>query len=79
MLVALSLEGADDASLSSARLMKSGLASIGYFRYLEIEPGQRSYFAGFTLPDGVTCNGVKVMGWQIGAGQIEIRNVRVVS
>ncbi|TVU62358.1 hypothetical protein FQP90_11990 [Paenarthrobacter nitroguajacolicus] len=77
MLVALTLEGADDMSLSDARIMKSGMASIGHFRYLEIESGQRSYFAGFRLPVGVTCSSVKVMGWQIEAGQVEIRNLRL--
>lgn len=79
LLVALSLEGADEVSLSGARIMKSGMASIGHFRYLEIETGQRSYFAAFRLPDGVTCSSAKVMGWQIEPGQVEIRNLRLAS
>ena len=78
MLVALSLDGTDGMSLSGARIMKSGMTSIGHFRYLEIDPGQRSYFAGFQLPDGVTCSSVKVMGWHIEAGQIEVRNLGIV-
>lgn len=79
MLVALSLEGADGMSLSEARIMTSAIASIGHFRYMEIEPGRRSYFAGFQLPEGVTCRSVRVMGWQIEAGQIEVRNLRLAS
>lgn len=77
MLVALSLEGADGMSFSNARIMKSDIPSVGHFRYIEIETGQRSYFAGFRLPVGVTCSSVKLMGWQIETGQVEIRNLRL--
>ncbi|WP_024817796.1 DUF6270 domain-containing protein [Arthrobacter sp. 31Y] len=77
VLIALSLENAEEASLTTARIMKSGVAHIGHFRYVEVANGQRSYYETFDIPEGVVCRGVRVLGWQVDPGEVLISNEAV--
>lgn len=77
LLISLKLEGADGLQLYKNRITKSVLAHVGHFRYMAVDTGFRSYFAGFDLPEGVSCTSLTVMGWQIAKGQIRIGNVSV--
>lgn len=72
LIISLKLEGAEGLHLFKQRVTKSIIPGIGHFRYLDIDSGERSYFAGFSLPAGVTCQSVTVKGWQLGKGQVDI-------
>lgn len=75
LLISLELHGADNADLAKCRIAKSGHESIGYFRYVEVDTGQRSYFASFDLPRGVTCSSISVLGWQLDGGSLDVRDL----
>ncbi|MFE4196517.1 DUF6270 domain-containing protein [Paenarthrobacter sp. NPDC056912] len=74
ILLSLKLEGAEGLPLVKNRITKSGMESVGHFRYVEIDSARRKYYAGFELPDDVSCTSVTIMGWQIAQGQIQIRD-----
>jgi hypothetical protein len=75
LLISLELQGAGDTDLSACRISKSGHESIGYFRYVEVDAGQRSYFASFALPAGVTCTSISVVGWHVASGSVDLRGL----
>ncbi|MCD4852205.1 DUF6270 domain-containing protein [Arthrobacter sp. AK01] len=75
LILSLELEGADGLHLYKHRITKSVMADIGHFRYLNLDGGQRTYFAGFDLPEGVSCKSLTVKGWQIGKGNVELGNM----
>ncbi|MFP3580801.1 DUF6270 domain-containing protein [Arthrobacter sp. SIMBA_036] len=79
LLLSLQLDGAEDLQLSKQRLTKSVIPNIGHFRYVDVDAGERTYFAGFELPEGVSCTSIKVMGWQVAKGQVDIGRVSMFS
>jgi hypothetical protein len=79
VLISLKLHGADLHDLSEYRIAKSTHEKIGYFRYANIDPGTRSYFAFFDLPSGVTCTGISVHGWQLESGAVLLRKLTITS
>lgn len=79
LIISLKLEGAEGLHLYKQRITKSVLPDIGHFRYLDVDSGVRSYFAGFELPEGVSCSSITVKGWQVGKGQIQLGRMSVLS
>ncbi|MEQ4567615.1 DUF6270 domain-containing protein [Paenarthrobacter sp. CAP02] len=79
VLISLRLQGADHVDLSKYRIAKSAHSAIGFFRYINIEPGTRSYFSFFDLPAGVTCTGISVHGWQLESGVVLLRSLSIAS
>ncbi|WP_458108810.1 DUF6270 domain-containing protein [Arthrobacter sp. R3-55] len=75
LILSLELEGAEGLHLYKHRITKSVMEDIGHFRYLHLDSGQRTYFAGFDLPEGVSCKSLTVKGWQVGKGKVEIGQI----
>ncbi|WP_247042178.1 DUF6270 domain-containing protein [Arthrobacter rhizosphaerae] len=76
LLISLDLRGATDSDLAKNRIAKSGHEDIGFFRYVDVDRGRRSYFSSFELSAGVTCASISVRGWQIESDSVSVRQIR---
>ncbi|MFF5793894.1 glycosyltransferase [Paeniglutamicibacter sp. NPDC012692] len=64
-------------ALRPARVALSGNPSIGFFRYLQIDPGRQESTHTFELPPGVVCRGLSLRLWRRYETAIILHNVTV--